>query len=92
MAESRSDWMNKFKISSKADNSLILSIKLPNRLMRVQPNTTQLSSRDVFHGEFGFSGSERRRQPERMQTCYEDHNAVRINALIWDLFNRGEIL
>ena len=29
---------------------------------------------------FGFSGSERRRQPERLQTCYEDHNAVRITG------------
>ena len=28
--------------------------------------------------EFGFSGSERRRQPERLQTCYENYNAVRI--------------
>ena len=28
----------------------------------------------------GFSGSERRRQPERLQTCYEDHNAVRITG------------
>jgi hypothetical protein len=27
---------------------------------------------------FGFSGSERRRQPERLQTCYENHDAVRI--------------
>ena len=80
MAESRSDWMNKFKISFKADNSLILRIKLPIRLMRVQPNTTHTSSRDVFHGEFGFSGSERRRQLERLQTCYENHNAVRISG------------
>ena len=28
-------------------------------------------------GEFGFSDSERRRQPERLQTCYENHNVVR---------------
>ena len=29
---------------------------------------------------FGFSGSERRRQPERLQTCYENHNTVRIKC------------
>ena len=30
--------------------------------------------------EFGFSGLERRRQPERLQTCYENHNAVQITG------------
>ena len=29
---------------------------------------------------FGFSGSERRRQPERLQTCYGNHDAVRITG------------
>ena len=28
----------------------------------------------------GFSGTERRRQPERLQTCYENHNAVQMNC------------
>ena len=27
-----------------------------------------------------FSGSERRRQPEQNQTCYENHNAVQIKS------------
>ena len=31
-----------------------------------------------------LSGSERRRQPERLQTCYENHNAVRIETLKFD--------
>ena len=40
--------------------------------------------------EFGFSGSERRRQPERLQTCYENHNAVRIKGAYFEarLINR----
>ena len=49
-------------------------------------NTTHILSR-VLAGEerrrsdeFGFSGSERRRQPERLQTCYGNHNAVRIKG------------
>ena len=45
-------------------------------------NTTHILSR-VLAGEerrrsdeFGLRGSERRHQPERLQTCYENHNAV----------------
>ena len=30
--------------------------------------------------ELGFSDSERRRQPERLQTFYENHNAVLITG------------
>ena len=33
-----------------------------------------------YSKELGFSDSEWRRQPERLQTCYEDHNAVRIKG------------
>ena len=49
-------------------------------------NTTHILSRVVVceerrrSDEFGFSGSERRRQPERLQTCYGNHNAVRIRG------------
>ena len=42
--------------------------------------------------EFGFSGSERRRQPERLQTCYENHNALRIKCAYNSLVCSSNIL
>ena len=41
---------------------------------------------------FGFSGSERRRQPERLQTCYENHNAPRIKCAYNSLLRSSNIL
>ena len=54
-------------------------------------NTTHILSRVLASeerrrsDEFGFSGSERRRQPERLQTCYGNHNAVRIRGAYFGL-------
>ena len=35
----------------------------------------------------GLSGLKRRRQPERLQTCYETHNAVRAHKRNTDQLN-----
>ena len=58
-----------------------------------KPNSAEQSLSRFFSSELLLSGSERRRQPERLQTCYENHDAVRITGTyfglpgLWKLLN-----
>ena len=56
-----------------------LQLTTPLRAAKPKISNFSLVSYDNLVS-FGFSGSERRRQPERLQTCYENHNALRITG------------
>ena len=56
-------------------------VSLVNHLLFYHHSVSRTISKPIyFWSELAFSGSERRRQSERLQTCYENHNAVRIKG------------